>query len=175
MRYFMIKSGPMLDRANDYRARHEYGFDAATEFAKKYGGTRFWSGLDGRLIGITAVRKPGPEWIRDRKQGYWHPSRDSRKKAAMDIWDEIRILPPIPGYDRRNSEPALWLGIDTACRCQLGYKDDLFYLFLTDKNMLGTSVKDQLKIIADLPVPEGCEEISEAKLNLLLAEREQAA
>ncbi|MBC05687.1 hypothetical protein [Thalassospira sp.] len=175
MRYFKINSGPLKTKAEDYRRRHATAYDAAQDFARKYGGTRFWSGINGRLIGITASQKPGPEWVKDKRQGYWHPSNDKRKKDAAAIWDEIRALPCIPGHDRRSSEIAQWLDIHQSCRCQLGYEPDLLYLFLTDKDMFGFSVKGQLEIIANMAVPEGCEEISEAKLQMLLDERKEAA
>ncbi|WP_417624984.1 hypothetical protein [Paremcibacter congregatus] len=175
MRYFKINSGPLFYKANDCRIRHEAAEDAATDFTSKYGGTRFWVGINGRLIGITAAAKPGPEWVKDKRQGFWHPSYSKRKKDAAVIWDEINALPVIPGHDRRKSEVANWLDIDTRCRCQLGYNADLQYLFLTDKDMFGFSVKGQLDLIANMPVPDGCEELSEAKLQLLLEERKAAA
>lgn len=175
MRYFKINSGQLLYKANDYRNRHETAYEAANDFARKYGGTRFWSGVNGRLIGITAAEKPGPEWVKDKRQGYWHPSHAKRKKDAVAIWDEIKALPVIPGHDRCKSEIAYWLDIDMRCRCQLGYDGDLQYLFLTDKDMFGMSVAGQLERIANMPVPDGCEEISEAKLQMMLAERKEAA
>lgn len=174
MRYFKINSGPLMEKAVEYRDRHAAAYDAAQDFARKYGGTRFWSGINGRLIGITSAEKPGQGWVKDKRQGYWHPSNDKRKKEAVAIWDEIRALPPIPGNDRRTSEIAHWLNIHQSCRCQLGYDTDLLYLFLTDKDMFGFSVKGQLEIIANMAIPEGCEEISEAKLQMLLDERKES-
>lgn len=175
MRYFKINSGPLRDKAEDYRYRQSDASVSNLAFAEKYGGTSFWSGINGRLIGITAAAKPGPEWVKDKRQGYWHPSMDKRKKDAVAIWDEIKALPVPPGHDRHSSEIATWFGIDPSCRCQLGHNKDLMYAFLTNKNMFGISVKGQLEIIANMAVPEGCEEISEAKLELLLAERKEAA
>lgn len=96
-------------------------------------------------------------------------------KSKPILFSAPMALPAIPGHDRRTSEIAHWLDIDMRCRCQLGYETDLLYLFLTNKDMFGMSVPGQLELIADMPVPEGCEEISEAKLQMLIDERKEAA
>lgn len=165
MRYFLIESGPILEKANDFRNRAAEAFAAHQTWAQSYQARRVFYGGRGLPVALDVPEKPGAGW-KKCKLGFTPSS--AKTAEAQAVRSEIAALPVNPARQADNDEAAQWIGWQPRTRTHIAWFGDANVIVVSNKDFLGFGgVVVPLEHLVALPVPEGCRELNEAEFDLI--------
>lgn len=171
MRYFLVESGPLLKKAQEFRSRATAAFEAHRTWAQRYQARRVFYGGSGLPVALDVPEKPGAGW-KKCKLGFTPSSAKSAEAQALRA--EISALPVNPSRQADNDEAALWIGWMPKTRTHLAWSGDTNVIIVSHKDFLGFGGEVvPLERLVALAVPEGCREINEAEFELIF--RSEAA
>lgn len=166
-RIFVIESGPLLEKANDFRARYQAVHDAWKAWMGKHypGSERFYTSEQGRFMGMAWYGGPLPEGWRRFKE------RIIPRKANKEAYRSMEELPILPANSALvGSEADEWL--------EIAPSDDGLGSCVTFSGVTAIALRCHsawnegrlLKAAMTFPVPGGCREVSEVQWNWMLQE-----